>query len=66
MSEKNPRCPICSNKLYYRVKPDAFVCKNPDCVSFHKCGTGALFDEAGEYIKYQGLTLKDLSVFKNL
>ncbi len=64
--EEKPRCPICSNKLYYRVKPDAFVCKNPDCLSFHKCGTGALFDEDGNYKYYQGTTSKDLSIFEDL
>jgi len=62
----NPRCPICNNKLYYRAKPDSYVCKNPDCDAFHKCQKGALFDECGEFIKYQGRTSKDLSIFKDL
>ena len=62
------KCPKCRNKLYYRKKVDAWVCKNWRCVNYWKLGTslnGITFDESGE-VKKTCLNCTELELGKYL
>lgn len=46
-NEKNPDCPECGNKLYWRRRERGYVCKNWRCDNYHKLGKGRVFDKNG-------------------